>query len=428
MLLIFLPMKTSVATRRSFLKSSLAGVFAAGVAPQFIPARLLGANAPSNKITLGCIGLGAHGIGVNLKSFLQQDDCRIVAVCDVWGRRREEARKLVDEKHGGPGCAMIADFRALLARPDIDVAVISTPDHWHVTMAQLALAAGKKVFCEKPTLTIEEGRRLANDVAVRKAMFAVGLEDRAVIYYHKLAEAVRNGAIGKLERIKVSLPTKPVFAREEPVKVPDDLDYEMWLGPAPHRPYTPTLLDPQVWNLNQNELTSEFNGGLDRDNILPAVIPEGMIVNNAFTRISSASSDTPFNPDDSLRSWQTIPNTSLSLTMTQDCLLLCEWSGTWAWDAAYTAGSAPYTEDAVAFRIVVDGVDVTAASQFFGASIKECSTYIVGAAPVSAGAHVIQVECYIARVRDQDLRLAEEDVEGAVTINERELLVTERRR
>jgi len=188
------------------------------------------------------------------------------------------------------------------------------------------------------------------------------------------------------------------------------------------------VLDPQVWNLNQNELTSEFNGGLDRDNILPAVIPEGMIVNNAFTRISSAVSDTPFNPDDSLRSWQTIPNTSLSLTMAQDCLLLCEWSGTWAWDAAYTAGSAPYTEDAVAFRIVVDGVDVTASSQFFGSSIKECSTYIVGAAPVSAGAHVIQVECYIARVRDQDLRLAEEDVEGAVTINERELLVTERRR
>ena len=214
MLLIFLPMKTSVATRRSFLKSSLAGVFAAGVAPQFIPARLLGANAPSNKITLGCIGLGAHGIGVNLKSFLQQDDCRIVAVCDVWGRRREEARKLVEEKYGGPGCAMIRDFRALLARPDIDVAVISTPDHWHVTMAQLALAAGKKVFCEKPTLTIEEGRRLANDVAVRKAMFAVGLEDRAVIYYHKLAEAVRNGAIGKLERIKVSLMLKPVFARD----------------------------------------------------------------------------------------------------------------------------------------------------------------------------------------------------------------------
>jgi hypothetical protein len=188
------------------------------------------------------------------------------------------------------------------------------------------------------------------------------------------------------------------------------------------------VLDPQVWNLNQNELTSEFNGGLDRDNILEAIFAEGVIVDNAFTRISSAPADTAFNPDASLRSWQTIPNTSLSLTMTQDCLLLCEWSGTWDWDGAYTAGSAPYTEDGVAFRIVVDGVDVTASSQFFGSSIRKCSTYIVGAAPVSAGAHVIQVECYIARVRDQDLRLAEEDVEGAVTINERELLVTERRR
>ena len=255
-LAVFYPMKSSASNRRSFLKTGVAGIVAAGFAPNFFPARLFGASAPSNKITLGCIGLGAHGIGVNLKSFLQEDDCRIVAVCDVWGRRREEGRKLVDEKYGGPGCAMIADFRSLLARPDIDVAVISTPDHWHVTMAQMALAAGKKVFCEKPTLTIEEGRRLANDVAARKALFAVGLEDRAVIYYHKLAEAVRNGAIGKLQKIKVSLMLKPVFAREEPVKVPDDLDYEMWLGPAPHRPYTPTLTDAQVWRQIR-----DFSGG-----------------------------------------------------------------------------------------------------------------------------------------------------------------------
>lgn len=190
------------------------------------------------------------------------------------------------------------------------------------------------------------------------------------------------------------------------------------------------VLDPQVWNLNQNELSSEFNGGLDRDNIEEAIITEGMIVDNAFTRISSAPANTAFIPDAALRSWQVMDNTSLSLTMEQDCLLLCEWSGTWEWDGVYTPSVSPdpYTEDAVAFRIVVDGVDVTAASQFFGSSIRKCSTYIVGATPVSAGAHVIQVECYIARVRDQDLRLAEEDVEGAVTINERELLVTERRR
>lgn len=112
------------------------------------------------------------------------------------------------------------------------------------------------MFCEKPTLTIAEGRELVNDVAARKALFAVGLEDRAVIYYHKLAEAVRNGAIGKLERIKVSLPIKPIFAREAPVKVPDDLDYEMWLGPAPYRPYTPSLTDAQVWRQIR-----DFSGG-----------------------------------------------------------------------------------------------------------------------------------------------------------------------
>ena len=93
-------------------------------------------------------------------------------------------------------------------------------------------------------------------MSARKALFAVGLEDRAVIYYHKLAEAVRNGAIGKLERIKVSLPIKPIFAREEPVKVPDDLDYEMWLGPAPYRPYTASLTEAQVWRQIR-----DFSGG-----------------------------------------------------------------------------------------------------------------------------------------------------------------------
>ncbi|MCX6954565.1 MAG: Gfo/Idh/MocA family oxidoreductase [Verrucomicrobia bacterium] len=243
-------------SRRSFLKTGLAGILAAGVAPDFIPARLLGADAPSKKVTLGFIGVGTHGLGVNLKSFLQQDDCRVLAVCDVFGRRREQAKKVVDEQYKNEDCVMIRDFRTLLERPDIDVAVISTPDHWHVTMAQMALAAGKMVFCEKPTLTIAEGRELATAVARRKAMFAVGLEDRAVIYYHKLAEVVRNGGIGKLERIKVSLQLKPVFAKEAPVKPPEDLDYEMWLGPAPHRPYTPTLTDAQVWRQIR-----DFSGG-----------------------------------------------------------------------------------------------------------------------------------------------------------------------
>ena len=242
-------------TRRRFLRSGLTGLIAAGAAPQ-IATRILGADAPSKQVTLGCIGLGVHGFGVNLQSFLQEDDCRVIAVCDVFASRRAKAREAVEKQYGAKGCAEIPDFRDLIARRDIDVVVISTPDHWHVPMALMALAAGKMVFCEKPTLTIAEGRELADAVAKRKAMFAVGLEDRSVIQYHKLAEVVRNGGIGRLERIKVGLPVKPVFPLEEPVPVPADLNYELWLGPAPHRPYTPTLTDAQVWRQIR-----DFSGG-----------------------------------------------------------------------------------------------------------------------------------------------------------------------
>ena len=249
-------MNSPTPSRRSFVKSGLAGILAASAAPQFVTSRVLGANAPSRKVTLGFIGVGTHGFGVNLMSFLQQDDCEVLAVCDVFGRRREKARLAVEENRGTKNCVEIADFRALLARPDIDAVVISTPDHWHVPMALMALEAGKKVFCEKPTLTIAEGRELTAAVKRRGALFAVGLEDRAVIYYHKLAEAVRNGAIGKLERIKVGLPIKPIYPLEEPAPVPADLNYELWLGPAPFRPYTPSLTDAQVWRQIR-----DFSGG-----------------------------------------------------------------------------------------------------------------------------------------------------------------------
>jgi predicted dehydrogenase len=243
-------------TRRTFLKTGLSGIFAAAVAPQVVPARLFGQNAPSKQVTLGFIGVGTHGFGVNLKSFLQEDDCRVLAVCDVFGARRKQARDEVNKQYNNNDCAVIPDFREVLARSDLDAVVISTPDHWHVTMALMALEAGKMVFCEKPTLTIEEGRRLANAVKKSGKLFATGLEDRSVIQYHMMAEAVRNGAIGKLERIKVGLIEKPVFPKEEPVAVPSDLNYELWLGPAPHRPYTPKLTDAQVWRQIR-----DFSGG-----------------------------------------------------------------------------------------------------------------------------------------------------------------------
>lgn len=186
------------------------------------------------------------------------------------------------------------------------------------------------------------------------------------------------------------------------------------------------VLDPQVPNINQNELVSEFNGGLDRDNLLNAVIGEAQIVNNAFTRISSAPATTPFSPNAALRSWQVITNNVLTLTLPQDCLLICEWGGTWTWGGIYTTGDY-VDEDAVAFRITVDGIDVCV-SHFHGASLPQNSTHIIGATPVSAGTHTIQVEAFFARVKHQNLQFSEDDVEGTVVIETRELLVEERRR
>jgi predicted dehydrogenase len=178
------------------------------------------------------------------------------AVCDVFASRREQGRATVNERYGNSDCVVIEDFRELIARSDLDAVVISTPDHWHVTMALMALEAGKKVFCEKPTLTIEQGRRLADAVKQRDLLFATGLEDRAELKYHLLAEAVRNGAIGELRSIKVGLPEKPIFAKEEPAPVPAELNYKLWLGPAPFRPYTSTLTDAQVWRQIR-----DFSGG-----------------------------------------------------------------------------------------------------------------------------------------------------------------------
>ncbi|MFT5123908.1 MAG: putative dehydrogenase [Kiritimatiellia bacterium] len=221
--------------RRSFLKS--AGASALGF-PAIIPAHVLGADAPSNKITMGFIGVGGHGIGRNLNMFIKINDARVLAVCDVYKDRQVKARDIVDKWYQQKGCAMVDDFQEILARDDIDAVQISTPDHWHVPMALLALRAGKDVICEKPTLTIRQGRVLSDEVKKRKAVFQVSTEDRSVEIYHRMAELVRNGRIGKLQSIHVELPAGHRYPHEEQIPVPDGLDYNMWLGPAPEAPFT----------------------------------------------------------------------------------------------------------------------------------------------------------------------------------------------
>ena len=216
--------------------------------------------AASDRITLGFIGTGDHGINVNLKSFLEQDDAQVVAVCDVFATRRERARQLVDTRYGTTGCRAYADFRDLLAAPDIDAVVISTPDHWHVPISILAVQAGKDVMCEKPTYTISEGRALVDLVRKKQAVFQVGLEDRSVIQYHMLAEWVRNGAIGQLHTIHVGLPPGRIHPREEPAPVPAELDYDLWTGPASLSPYTPNRTEQWHWRCIR-----DYSGGTFTD-------------------------------------------------------------------------------------------------------------------------------------------------------------------
>ena len=228
--------------RRTVLKAMLA----AGVAPMILPARVLGQQAPSKRITLGCIGVGSQGHS-NLQAFLNQDDAQVLAVCDVFADRREAARRKVNATYKAEGCASVEDFREIIARKDIDAVVLSTPDHWHVPMALLALEAGKDVFSEKPTHTIAEGRELRDAVKKRKAVFQMGIEDRSLAHFHKMIELVRNDAIGSPGHIAVSLPCGIANPKEAPAPVPAGLNYDLFLGPAPFQPYTPHRTDAMHW-------------------------------------------------------------------------------------------------------------------------------------------------------------------------------------
>lgn len=228
-------------TRRKFLKKS--GLIAGSsiVLPVIIPSCVFGSN---DRITIGMIGTGDHGINWNLAAYLKLDDCRVIAVCDVDSSRANNAKAIIDTKYGNKDCSVFYDFRELLERKGIDAVQISTPDHWHVPAAALALKKKKDVCCEKPTLTIKQGRFLSDLVAGSDQVFQTSLEDRSVFQYHRMAELVRNGRIGKLKKMRVGLPgafSKLYYYNPDPAEqpVPKGFNYDMWLGPAPYAPYTP---------------------------------------------------------------------------------------------------------------------------------------------------------------------------------------------
>ena len=220
--------------RRSFLKQTAQATLGAAVFPYVVAPSSLGkagSVAASERITVGFIGTGGHGIAMNLKMFLAQPDAQAVAVCDVDPVNLKKGLDTVNAKYGNNDCATYQDFREVLARDDIDAVMISTPDHWHVPIAIAAAKAGKDVECEKPTVTVEEGRRLVDVMKRYNRVFQWSTEDRSVDVYHRMCELVRNGRIGKVHTIKVGLPAGPDGpGNPEPMPVPKGFDYDTVAG------------------------------------------------------------------------------------------------------------------------------------------------------------------------------------------------------
>ena len=220
-------------TRREFL--GRAGAMAVGAAlPAFIPARALGAEGvgPNSKLTMGFIGVGGMGSG-HLGAFVSDPQVKVLAVCDVYEPHRSRAQVVAD-------CAAYNDYRELLDRDDIDAVLIATPDHWHALTSIHACQAGKDVYCEKPlSLTIEDGRAMVEAVRRYGRVFQTGSQQRSDDNFRFACELVRSGRIGKLHTVRVGIGGAPTSGWEPNTDPPPELDWNMWLGPAPWAPYNP---------------------------------------------------------------------------------------------------------------------------------------------------------------------------------------------
>jgi len=225
-------------TKRGVSRRRFLGTAAGAVAfPYIVPSSVFGAGAPSGKITMGCIGVGSQGSG-NMNGFLNKGDARVLAVCDVDKGHRDGAKKRVDDKYGNSDCAAYHDFRELIARDDIDALSLALPDHWHSIPVIMAARAGKDMYGEKPLArTIAEGKRMVEAVHRYDRIWQTGSWQRSQGNFHHACELVRNGRIGKVTRVEVGLPTGGGGEVKAVQPVPENLDWDFWLGPAPWVPF-----------------------------------------------------------------------------------------------------------------------------------------------------------------------------------------------
>ncbi len=257
-----------ITSRRSFIKAASS----LSLAPFILPSRVWSAEtSPNSQPGMGFIGMGTQAQGL-LNNFLRQD-VQILAVCDVDATRRAAAKKNVSQYYkqnptqGPEDCKEYNDFRELLARKDIDIVCIATPDHWHAIITLAALRSGKDVYCEKPlTHNIHEAIEVMKAVDENKRVLQTGSMQRSAKEFRIACELVQNGCIGKIERVECQFgdPGIPCDLAEETME--PGLDWDMWLGPAPKRAYNSILSPRGVHNHFPKWRTyREFGGGMVTD-------------------------------------------------------------------------------------------------------------------------------------------------------------------
>lgn len=255
--------------RRDFIKRAAAGL----ALPYFISSSTLAAKsgvAANDRINLGVIGAGKQAVGTLIRVFLQESDAQIVAISDVDENKKRDSKKLIEDFYAGKsdrasfkGCGVYHDFRELIGRDDIDAVVIATPDHWHAIPSVEAARAGKDIFCEKPiSLTIDEGKKMVAAVKRYDRVFQTGSMQRSWREFRFAVELVRNGCIGKVHHVDVNVggPSGVCNLPGEPV--PDYLDWDRWLGPAPWRPFNKVLVySDEQWGWPDFRSYRDFAGG-----------------------------------------------------------------------------------------------------------------------------------------------------------------------
>ena len=250
--------KPGTITRREFVqRSAVAAVIIS--APMIIPSRLLGANAPSNRIRIGHIGAGRIAQGHDMPGVAGADLADVLAVVDLDSRRAASGKARIERLYAGhsgprPKIDTYGDYREMLARTDIDAVTISTPDHWHAQLALAALYAGKDVYLQKPmTMTHAEGVLLRDTVARTGRILQVGSQQRSWgpnEQFRKAVEFVRSGRVGNLRRVEIGLPTDPTKPDDPQQPVPSTLNYDTWLGPTADVYYTEQRVHPQGLDKN----------------------------------------------------------------------------------------------------------------------------------------------------------------------------------